>query len=62
MIDVASLREALIDYFGTAKEVNPAATIDLIQVQNADIYGLIEIAEMVGFNLEEYAVVYDDED
>lgn len=59
MIDVAMLRRDLIDYFGTARTTNPVATVDLIQVENADIYGLISIAEQVGLDLEDYVVDYD---
>jgi len=59
MLDVRSLRQDLIDYFGTAKIENPAATIDLIRVQNADMKGLIDIAEEVGFDLENYVDEYD---
>ena len=49
------LRQDLMDYFGTAKIENPAATIDLIQVENADVRGLIEIAERIDeIDLDDY--------
>lgn len=56
MIDIMSLRRDLIDFFGTAKESNPAATADLIVVENADVNGLLSIAEEVGFDLENYFI------
>ena len=59
MIDVAYLRRDLMDYFGTAKEANPAATIDLVQVEQGDLYVLIAIAERLGFDLENYVVDFD---
>ena len=59
MLRVAELRHDLLDYFGTARTTNPVATIDLIQVENADINGLIQIAEEVGFDLENYVDEYD---
>lgn len=59
MIDATSLRRDLMDYYGTAKEVHPAATIDLIDVQNANLNELIAMATEAGFDLEDYMIFFD---
>ena len=59
MIDAGCLRKDLIDFFETKKVDKKLADVDIVQVKNADLYGLIEIAEIVGLDLEDYVVVYD---
>ena len=55
MFRADKLRHDLMDYYGTAKMENPAAIIDLIQVENADAQELISIAEGIEeFDLEDY--------
>lgn len=58
VIDVLSLRNDLIKFFGLAKSNNDATTIDLIQIKNADLYGLVSIAEAAGFDIENYVIEY----
>lgn len=53
-IDVERLRDDLIDYFGAATPFFPVATMDLIEVENASLEKLIEIAKRNGFNLNDY--------
>ncbi|MBR6690663.1 MAG: hypothetical protein IKL65_04970 [Bacilli bacterium] len=53
-IDFESLRQDLMDYFGTAMMYHPAAVIELSQVENATNNKLIELAIQNGFNLENY--------
>lgn len=55
-IDVETLRQDLIDYFGTATFVFPVAIMDVIEVENADYTKLIEIAKRNGFNLDNYII------
>lgn len=55
-IDVDSLRSDLIDYFGTAREYNPAATIDLINAEHASDEEIVRIAINNGFNLYDYEI------
>ena len=62
MFRADKLRMDLMDYFGTAKIKNPAATIELIQVENADVRGLIEIAEKIEvIDLDDYVEEQDSE-
>ena len=53
-IDYEKLREDLINYFGSAIAFFSVATMDVIRVENASEYELIQIAEQNGFNLSEY--------
>ncbi len=53
-IDIEKLRYDLIEYFGTATSYNRFAVVDLIKVENASYYNLIQIAIRNGFNLDEY--------
>lgn len=59
LIDLGGLRRDLLDYFGTAKQENPNATIDLIEVEKADYAKLIDIAIKAGFDLKDYMLFYD---
>ena len=43
-IDVDALRLDLIKYFGTAMQSNSIAMVDLIRVQNASDYEVVDIA------------------
>ena len=53
-IDTETLREDLINYFGTAMYYNKIAMIDLIKVENCNDEELIKIAIENGFNLNKY--------
>ena len=55
-IDIEKLRSDLMDYFGTAIGFFPAATMDLIKVQNASGEELINIALKNNFDLSKYIV------
>jgi len=55
-IDVDSLREDLINYFGTAMQFNQLAIMDLTKVENASIEELLKIAQVNGFNLSDYEI------
>lgn len=50
-IDIEDLRQALIDYFGTAMMQNPMAIMDLSKVENASAEELIEIAYKNGIKI-----------
>ena len=53
-IDVDKLRDALIDYFGTAMQFNPQAVIELSEVESASPERLVEIALANGFDLSDF--------
>jgi len=53
-IDYESLRRDLINYFGSAMSIYPAAVIDLVRVEQASEYELINLAINNGFNLSDY--------
>lgn len=55
-IDVDKLRDALIDYFGTAMQFNQQAVIELGEVENASPERLVEIALANGFDLSDFEV------
>lgn len=55
-IDFDSLRNALINYFGTAIYSNPYAVADVINIDNVNDCDLIKIAIENGFNLEEFII------
>ncbi len=61
LIDVEALRYDLIDYFGTAAQSNPIAMADLIHVESASDYEIVNIALKNGFNLNNYEVEADNE-
>ena len=53
--DYKNLQNALTDYFGTAMvSGNPAAMIDLIQVQQSTNEELLRTAQQNGFDLSRY--------
>ena len=56
-IDIAALRTALIDYFGTAMFCSPVAVIELARVEKAAPEELIEIAEKNGFDISRFCVI-----
>lgn len=53
-IDYEELRQDLMDYYGTAKEFNPLAEVDLIEVENATNSELIYKARSIGIELSNY--------
>ena len=53
-IDYEELRQDLMDYYGTAKEFNPLAAVDLIEVENATNSELIYKARSIGIELSNY--------
>jgi len=55
-IDIERLRQDLIDYFGSATPIYPVAIMDVIEVENADYYKLMEIANSNVFNLNDYII------
>ena len=57
-IDIDSLRNDLVDYFGTAKakEYYPAATIDLVKLERASDEEIVRTAINNGFNLYDYEI------
>lgn len=57
-IDIEKLREDLLNYFGTAREFFPQATIDLTIIEYASYEQLINIAINNNFDLSEYQINY----
>ena len=55
-IDFNKLREALIDYFGTAMGAFPIAVMNVAEVESATERELLRIATQNGFNLENYEI------
>ena len=55
-IDTEQLRSDLIDYFGSATQVNGFAIVDVIEIETADVNKLIDIAIENGFNLDDYYI------
>lgn len=54
-IDVARLRQALVDYYGTAMVGGlPFAVMDLAAVEDAPPRELIELAQQAGFDIRKY--------
>lgn len=53
-MDFDRLREDLKDYFGTAMMYNPAAVVNLSEVESASNEKLIQIAIKNGFDLSDY--------
>ena len=53
-IDYECLRKDLINYFGSAMTIYPVAVIDVVKVEQASEYELIELAINNGFNLSDY--------
>jgi len=55
-IDFEKLREALIDYFGTAMGSFPIAVMNINEVETATDRELIRIATQNGFDLSDYEI------
>ena len=55
-IDYNRLRNDLIDYVGSAMSFFSMATIDLVEIETASEYKLVQIALRFGFNLENYKI------
>ena len=55
-IDIDRLRNDLINYFGTAKELYDVTTIDLINIETASDEKVVEIALENNFNLYNYEI------
>jgi len=55
-IDIERLRQDLIDYFGSATSIYTMAIIDVINIESADVYKLIQIAKNNGFDLNNYII------
>ena len=53
-MDYESLRDDLMNYFGTAISYNPMAVIELCEVEHASNSKLEEIAIRNGFDLSNY--------
>lgn len=53
-IDIDALRRDLIDYFGSATPMNQFAFVDVIEIENASDYEIVQIALKNGFDLEDY--------
>lgn len=53
-IDFKSLRNDLIEYFGTAASYMPFAMADVVRVQSASERELIRLAKENGFDLGKY--------
>ena len=65
MLDKAGLKQDLINYYGTAKEFNPLAAADLIEVDSIDLDNpqdvarLKELAYKAGKDPDDYMIFYD---
>ena len=59
-INYSKLRHDLIDYFGTALELNPMAIMDIINIKKANHDELTMIAINNGFDLKDYETLDDD--
>lgn len=55
-IDVDSLRNDLINYFGSASPMCPMALADVVNVESADAQDLVQIALDNGFDIFKYQV------
>ena len=54
-IDIRKLRNYLIDYYGTAMSNGfPMAIVNLAKIENASGDELIEIADSLGIDLEDF--------
>lgn len=59
VLDRIGLKAELLTCYGTAKEINPFAMVDLIEVDKVDLNvtsddELIELAKKAGINAEKY--------
>ena len=55
-IDILSLKKDLLDYFGTASSYNPIAIMNIVEVEQASLLKLIEIAKNNNFDLNKYCI------
>ena len=54
-IDIQRLKRDLMDYYGTAMHNGfPMAVMDVIDIENASLRKLEELANRAGFNMAEY--------
>ena len=56
-IDFYRLRRDLIDYYGTATSLFPAAIMEVIDIKKASHEKLLVYARNCGFNLNNYVVM-----
>jgi len=56
-IDYNSLRNDLIEYFGTALRIYPIAIIEISKIELASNSDLLEIAINNGFNISDYEIL-----
>ena len=55
VLNLTKLRQALVDYYGTAAFSGmPAAMMDVFDVENASPEELVELARRAGLNLRDY--------
>ena len=59
-IDVERLRRDLIDYYGTAAEYNPAAKMDVINLERVSDEIIIAIAKRKNIDLRKYSIEMED--
>lgn len=57
-LDYESLRKDLINYFGSAMQIFPAAVIDIVNIENASESELIELAINNNFDLSNYIQIF----
>jgi len=55
-IDIESLRNTLMNYYGIASRVFPNAYMNVFEVENASDAELIELAISLGIDLGEYEI------
>ena len=59
-IDLDKLKEALIEYYGTAMNSGlPMAVIELGDVENASLQKLIQMAQNAGLDLRDFEIEED---
>ena len=55
LINIDKLKQDIINYYGTATHNGfPAAMMDVIDVENASLEKLVEMARRAGLNLKDY--------
>ena len=55
-IDIQRLRDDLKNYFGSATPIYGVAIMDVIAIDNASDYEVINIATRNGFDLNDYVI------
>lgn len=55
-IDIDTLREDLINYYGSAMQFYPAAMIDLAKIEKANDNEIVNIAINNGINIYDYEI------